>query len=161
MSDPEVQEQPESEPELAQPEEPAIPAPEPQYYQQATPGAQYTPQPTYAPQYYQATPGAQYAPQPTYAPQYVQPVAPAPPAPLYALSGGMKAAFFFIGYLVGIAGMLIGYVYGRDKYEQVKKDAMKFTVIGFCVSIGIGILFCILYFAFIIAVVGSVSSSYY
>ena len=81
---------------------------------QDAPGASQVPPAQPEQPYAQAQQQQPYA-QPTYA----QPVYP--PAPLMKLSGGMKFAWFVIGALVGIPGILLAWVCNADKYPQVEK----------------------------------------
>ncbi|MGI6046086.1 MAG: spore coat protein SP96 [Eggerthellaceae bacterium] len=107
----------------AQPSAPGADA----YAAQPQPGTQVPP--------YNGTPGAAYA-------NYQQPVppapvanAPVPPTPLYELTGGMKFGWFLVGCLAGIPGILIAWLTNVDKYNKVKSDAIKFSIIGFVVNI--------------------------
>lgn len=90
---------------------------------------------------------------------YVQPPVPTAPAPLYTLTTGMKAAWLFIGLLMGIPGMLIAWVVNVDKMPQVKKEAFKFSVIGFAISIALGIIVVALYFWFITLIFSAIPMS--
>ena len=72
-----------------------------------------------------------------------------PPPPSVELSGGMKAACFFIGFLMGIPGLLVAFVIGNDKPPTIKNGIFKFAVIGLAVSIGISVLVsCLSFFMF-------------
>lgn len=90
---------------------------------------------------------------------YAQPVYP--PAPLMKLSGGMKFAWFVIGALVGIPGILLAWVCNADKYPQVKNDAVKFSAIGFAVWMLAGIIFTVMIGGMLAAFVAAVDPSYY
>lgn len=152
-------------PQTEQPASPQTPAqPVPQQQPQAQPGDQ--PQsgpgasqvlPT------QPQPGQPYAQaqqhQPYEQPMYAQPVYP--PAPLMKLSGGMKFAWFVIGALVGIPGILLAWVCNADKYPQVKNDAVKFSAIGFAVWMLAGIIFTVMIGGMLAAFVAAVDPSYY
>lgn len=62
--------------------------------------------------------------------QSAQPVA----CPGFGLAGGQKAAWLFIGLLIGIAGILLAAVTNIDHPER-KSDAIKFAAIGFVIAI--------------------------
>lgn len=107
-----------------------------------------------------AQPYAQPQPQQPYAqPVYAQPVYQ--PAPLTKLTGGMKFAWFVIGALVGIPGIILAWVCNVDKYPQVKSDAVKFSAIGFAVWIVLGILLCMMVGGMLAAAVAGYGSGYY
>lgn len=116
------------------------------------PGASAQPQPEQP--YAQAQQQQPYA-QPTYA----QPVYP--PAPLVKLSGGMKFAWFVIGALVGIPGILLAWVCNADKYPQVKNDAVKFSAIGFAVWMLAGIIFTMMIGGMLAAFVAACDPGFY
>lgn len=147
---------------IPQPEQPAPPQ---------TPAQQQTPaQPAVPPQ---SAPGASQVPpaqpeqpyaqaqqqQPYAQPMYAQPVYP--PAPLMKLSGGMKFAWFVIGALVGIPGILLAWVCNADKYPQVKNDAVKFSAIGFAVWMLAGIIFTVMIGGMLAAFVAACDPGYY
>lgn len=146
----------------ASPQTPAQPVPQqqpqaqPGDQPQSGPGASQVP-PT------QPQPGQPYAQaqqhQPYEQPMYAQPVYP--PAPLMKLSGGMKFAWFVIGALVGIPGILLAWVCNADKYPQVKNDAVKFSAIGFAVWMLAGIIFTVMIGGMLAAFVAAVDPSYY
>ena len=121
---------------------------------QDAPGASQVPPAQPEQPYAQAQQQQPYA-QPTYA----QPVYP--PAPLMKLSGGMKFAWFVIGALVGIPGIILAWVCNVDKYPQVKSDAVKFSAIGFAVWIVLGILLCMMVGGMLAAAVAGYGSGYY
>ncbi len=81
------------------------------------------------------------APQPPAQPTYGSPV----PAPLAQLTGGMKFGWCAVGFLLGLTGILLAWLVNADKAPQVKSDAIKFSVIGLVVQIGICILFCLIF----------------
>ena len=151
------------------PEEPAKapsqPGPAPQQQPQSAqvpPAASQVP-PAGAQPYAQPQPQQPYAqpqPQQPYAqPVYAQPVYQ--PAPLTKLTGGMKFAWFVIGALVGIPGIILAWVCNVDKYPQVKSDAVKFSAIGFAVWIVLGILLCMMVGGMLAAAVAGYGSGYY
>ena len=150
-------------PQTEQPASPQTPAQSvPQQQPQAQPGAQ--PQSgTGASQVPPTQPGQPYAQaqqhQPYEQPMYAQPVYP--PAPLTKLSGGMKFAWFVIGALVGIPGILLAWVCNADKYPQVKNDAVKFSAIGFAVWMLAGIIFTVMIGGMLAAFVAAVDPGYY
>lgn len=98
-------------------------------------------------------------PQPYEQPMYAQPVYP--PAPLVKLSGGMKFAWFVIGALVGIPGILLAWVCNADKYPQVKNDAVKFSAIGFAVWMLAGIILTVMVGGLLAAFVAACDPGYY
>lgn len=97
--------------------------------------------------------------QPYTQPVYTQPVYP--PAPLMKLSGGMKFAWFVIGALVGIPGILLAWVCNADKYPQVKNDAVKFSAIGFAVWMLAGIILTVMIGGVLAAFVAACDPGYY
>ena len=97
--------------------------------------------------------------QPYEQPMYAQPVYP--PAPLVKLSGGMKFAWFVIGALVGIPGILLAWVCNADKYPQVKNDAVKFSAIGFAVWMLAGIILTVMVGGLLAAFVAACDPGYY
>ena len=152
-------------PQTEQPASPQTPAqPVPQQQPQAQPGAQPQSGPgaSQVPPT-QPQPGQPYAQaqqhQPYEQPMYAQPVYP--PAPLTKLSGGMKFAWFVIGALVGIPGILLAWVCNADKYPQVKNDAVKFSAIGFAVWMLAGIIFTVMIGGMLAAFVAAVDPGYY
>ncbi len=163
---------------IPQPEQPAPPQAPAQQQTPAQPAAQ--PQSSSAasqvpPAQPQSAPGASQVPpaqpqpgqpyaqaqqhQPYEQPMYAQPVYP--PAPLTKLSGGMKFAWFVIGALVGIPGILLAWVCNADKYPQVKNDAVKFSAIGFAVWMLAGIIFTVMIGGMLAAFVAAVDPGYY
>lgn len=152
-------------PQTEQPASPQTPAqPVPQQQPQAHPGdqPQSGPGASQVPPT-QPQPGQPYAQaqqhQPYEQPMYAQPVYP--PAPLMKLSGGMKFAWFVIGALVGIPGILLAWVCNADKYPQVKNDAVKFSAIGFAVWMLAGVIFTVMIGGMLAAFVAAVDPSYY
>ena len=121
---------------------------------QSAPGASQVPPAQPEQPYAQAQQQQPYA-QPTYA----QPVYP--PAPLMKLSGGMKFAWFVIGALVGIPGILLAWVCNADKYPQVKNDAVKFSAIGFAVWMLAGIIFTMMIGGMLAAFVAACDPGFY
>ncbi|NHM13420.1 spore coat protein SP96 [Xiamenia xianingshaonis] len=81
------------------------------------------------------------APQPSGQPMYGYPA----PAPLMQLTGGMKFGWCAVGFLLGLTGILLAWLVNVDKAPQVKSDAIKFSVIGLVVQIGICILICLIF----------------
>lgn len=122
--------------------------PQPQAYQQA----QVPPQPPLGQQPYQ--------PQPQYMPQQPMPQQYAMPAPLMALTGGMKFGWFVIGALMGIPGIVLAWLVNVDKYPPVKSDALKWTIIGFVVWIVLGIIISLMIGGMITALVAGAAGSY-
>lgn len=100
---------------------------------------------------------------PTYAPAPPNPQMP--PAPLVQLSGGMKFAWLVVGLMLTIPGVILSWLINVDKHPQVKRDAVKFSLIGFVISIVVGILIFILMVSFVAAVAAAAGSglhsSYY
>lgn len=153
----------------------AAPAPEAQPGNPEEPAkapSQPGPAPQQQPQSAQVPPAASQVPpagaQPYAQPQpqqpYVQPVYAQPvyqPAPLTKLTGGMKFAWFVIGALVGIPGIILAWVCNVDKYPQAKSDAVKFSAIGFAVWIVLGILLCMMVGGMLAAAVAGYGSGYY
>ncbi|MEG2517893.1 MAG: spore coat protein SP96 [Raoultibacter sp.] len=94
----------------------------------------------------QAVDSEQSPVQPQPAPQPTQPVASQnqpfyEPAPLMQMTGGMKFGYGVLGFLMSLPGVLIAWLINADKVPPMKSDALKFSLIGFAVSIVIGIAF--------------------
>ena len=147
---------------ITQPEQPASPQTPAQQQASAQP-ADRTQGPAAASQVPPAQPEQPYAQaqqqQPYAQPTYAQPVYP--PAPLVKLSGGMKFAWFVIGALVGIPGILLAWVCNADKYPQVKNDAVKFSAIGFAVWMLAGIIFTVMIGGMLAAFVAACDPGFY
>lgn len=80
------------------------------------------------------TQDGQYQPQQQFqAPMPQQPAQPVA-CPGFGLTGGQKAAWLFVGLLIGIAGILLAAVTNIDHPER-KSDAIKFAAIGFVIAI--------------------------
>ena len=147
---------------ITQPEQPASPQTPAQQQASAQPSDR-TQGPAAASQVPPAQPEQPYAQaqqqQPYAQPTYAQPVYP--PAPLVKLSGGMKFAWFVIGALVGIPGILLAWVCNADKYPQVKNDAVKFSAIGFAVWMLAGIIFTMMIGGMLAAFVAACDPGFY
>jgi hypothetical protein len=76
------------------------------------------------------------------------------------LTGGPKAAWFFIGFLLGIPGILLAYVTNIDKFPKVKSDALKFSAIGYAVTFAISFCLIVMYSALIMTVIGSAAATF-
>ncbi|OUO92051.1 hypothetical protein B5F40_01585 [Gordonibacter sp. An230] len=118
-------------PPMGQQVSPAQPQPQQPPMHSAQPQPQQPP--AYAPQPQPQHPPA-YAPQPQPQPFY-------PPAPLMQLTGGMKFGWLVVGLFIGVAGVVIAWLVNVDKLPQVKKDAVKFSLIGFAISIILWLLY--------------------
>lgn len=55
-------------------------------------------------------------------------------APLQELTGGMKFGWAVIGFVLGWVAILLAWLVSADKAPAVKKDAIKFSLIGFIVA---------------------------
>jgi ABC-type methionine transport system permease subunit len=77
------------------------------------------------------------------------------------MTGGVKAAWFFIGFLGSVVGILLAFACNWDRPQKIKGDAIKFSAIGFGVSIACGIIFVILYVFLILAIVNGTSGYWY
>ena len=75
---------------------------------------------------------------------------------LTSLTGGMKFGWLLVGLFLNIPGMLIAWLVNVDKHPQVKKDAITWSVVGFAINVGLGILFTV----FITGIVAAAVSSY-
>ena len=62
---------------------------------------------------------------PNYAYQQTEPV---------TIETGAKVAWFFIGFMLGIAGALLAYVTNLDKRPAVKGEPLKYAIIGLVCS---------------------------
>ncbi|MDR0514558.1 MAG: hypothetical protein LBG81_05285 [Coriobacteriaceae bacterium] len=91
---------------------------------------------------------AAYA-QPAYAPAYYQPAQTLAAPQLTSLSGGMKFAWFLIGFLMGLTGLLLTWVINAGNLKQVRDDAMKFAVIGCVITMVIAVLTSIALYGFL------------
>ena len=136
---------------------------EPQNTAAPTPSGDVAPASASAPQ--QAAASSPVPPQPAPASQQPyseahqqQPFYPSqpvmPPAPLAALTGGMKFGWFVIGALVGIPGIILAWLVNADKLPQVKNDAVKFSIIGFAVWVVLGVIMCVGFLGMVAAAVG-------
>ena len=54
-------------------------------------------------------------------------------------SGGFKAAWFFVGFLLGIGGILVAFGSTWGRPQEIKSEAIKFAIIGCIVTFVIGI----------------------
>lgn len=116
-----------------QPQAPQMPANQPPMGAPNAPAGYYAQNPYGVPQGQpQGQPQPQPQPQPMPGVQFV----PAP-APLMQLTGGMKFGWALVGIGFGLWGILLAWLVNADKMPQVKSDAIKFTVIGFVVNIGL------------------------
>ncbi|MEG1561305.1 MAG: spore coat protein SP96 [Raoultibacter sp.] len=107
-------------------------------------------------------PPVQPAPQPEPQPQPRPQPMPQPVQPLYApaplmmqMTGGMKFGFCLLGFLMSLPGVLVAWLINADKVPSMKSDALKFSLIGFAVSIVIGILLTMMFVGFIVALVAA------
>ncbi|MEG0683342.1 MAG: spore coat protein SP96 [Raoultibacter sp.] len=98
-------------------------------------------------------PAPQPEPQPQPMPQPMQPMYA--PAPLMQMTGGMKFGYCLLGFLMSLPGVLIAWLINADKVPPMKSDALKFSLIGFAVSIVIGILLTMMFIGFIVALVAA------
>ena len=67
-------------------------------------------------------------------------VQPMPGMPLMQLTGGMKAGWFFVGFLLGPVGILLAWLINLTNFPEVKSGALKFSLIGCAVTIVLAIL---------------------
>lgn len=58
-----------------------------------------------------------------------------PGMPLLYLTGGMKFGWAALGFLMGPIAILIAWLTNAHNFPQAKSDAVKFSLIGFLVSI--------------------------
>lgn len=56
------------------------------------------------------------------------------------MSGGGKAGRFFLGFFLGIIGLLITWAIDRDSPEETMRDGLMMCLIGMVVSIAIGLV---------------------
>ncbi len=71
---------------------------------------------------------------------YVTP-APQESAALQELTGGAKFGWLVVGFLMGPVGILLAWLVYLDKVNEVKKSAIKFSLIGFIICFAAAILF--------------------
>jgi hypothetical protein len=55
------------------------------------------------------------------------------------MTGGPKAAWFFVGFFLGIAGIILAYACNWDKAQNIKTESIKFSAIGFAATIVLAI----------------------
>ncbi|MCL2883501.1 MAG: hypothetical protein FWF30_03425 [Coriobacteriia bacterium] len=85
--------------------------------------------------------------------------APGPAPVATELTGGVKAAWFFIGFLLGIPGILIAFATNWSKPQPIKSGAIKFSAIGMAVNIALMIIFAILSVVFTTFIISSLVNS--
>lgn len=102
-------------------------------YQNAVPHQPFTPDPTVNPYEYSIT----------------------------GLTGGMKFGWLLVGLFLNIPGMLIAWLTNVDKHPQVKKDAITWSVVGFGISIALGILFTVILTGILAAAASSLGGYYF
>lgn len=93
---------------------------------------------------------------PAYSMPTYQTSAPMMAPQLTQLTGGQKFGWLVVGFLGSIIGMLLAWLVNIDKAPQVKSDAIKFSVIGFVISI----LLQVILVAFVGVAMTAVMSSY-
>ena len=114
-----------------------------------------------APTYAQPGGGTYAQPAPTYAQSgvvtYAQPgVAPASAG----LTGGKKFGWLVVGMLLNIPGMLIAWLTNADKSEQVKRDAILWSVIGFGIGVVLNLILFTMLTGVILAGIGGATEVY-
>ena len=62
-----------------------------------------------------------------------------------SLSGGAKLGYTALGFFLSLIGVLIAWLVNRDKVQQVKSDAIKFSLIGFGISAVAWIVLCVVF----------------
>lgn len=100
--------------------------------------------------YQNAVPHQPFTPDPTVNP-YEQ--------SLTQLTGGMKFGWLVVGLMLSIPGMLIAWLVNVDKHPQVKKDAITWSVIGFAISVVLGIIMTVAFTGLVAAAIAQ--SGYY
>ena len=76
-------------------------------------------------------------------------------------TGGFKAAWFFIGFLSGIVGIILAYACNWDRAQEVKNEALKFSAIGFVATFVIVLCFTCIFSSIFVATVEQMSRSFY
>lgn len=77
------------------------------------------------------------------------------------MTGGMKFAWLVVGALVGIAGPIIAWLTMFDKHPDIKREAIKFSIIGLVVGYVIGFIVGMIIGFGSLATIGSLGTSYY
>lgn len=118
---------------------PAAPAPQqPQVKQPAVPAGAPAPMP---PAQGFVPPAGQVPPQQPLPGSMINPM---PGMPLTELTGGMKAGWAVLGFLLGPAGILIAWLVNVTSHPEVKSGAIKFSVIGCVIVVVLAVLLSIL-----------------
>jgi hypothetical protein len=71
------------------------------------------------------------------------------------LSSSGKVAWFFIGFLAGIAGIILAYATNIDKFPKVRGDAIKFSAFGFGTTFLISMLIVGAYIVLLISLINN------
>ena len=79
---------------------------------------------------------------------------------LTKLTGGMKFGWLCVGLLLGIPGMIIAWLVTADKHEQVKHDAIMWSVIGFAINFVFSLIAVVAFTGIMAAAIQSVASGY-
>ncbi len=137
------------------PEQPASQAPQ-------TPPAPQAPAQDAVPPAGQVPPSGQVPPQQPYA----APAAQVPPMPqnmpgmpLLYLTGGMKFGWAVLGFFMGPIAILIAWLTSAHNFPQAKSEAVKFTLVGFLVSLVGWVLLLMLFGFTACAAIGAAGSS--
>lgn len=87
----------------------------------------------------QVPPAGQVPPQQPFGPAPAVPPQPIPQnmpgMPLLYLTGGMKFGWAALGFLVGPIAILVAWLTNAHNFPQAKSEAVKFSLIGFLISI--------------------------
>ena len=125
------------------------PAPVPATAPAAAPAPAPVPAAAPAPAYYEGYAPTQAAPgQNEHPVNYNNPAAPSVQPQDGPLSGGKKFAWFAIGFLSGVPGVLIAWLMYQD-FPLRKKDGFKFSLIGAVAFIVIAIIYTFIIMAYV------------
>ncbi len=115
----------------------------------------------------QVPPAAQMPPQQPFGPAPAVPPQPMPQnlpgMPLLYLTGGMKFGWAVLGFFMGPIAILVAWLTNAHNFPQAKNEAVKFTLIGFLVSLVWWILLAVLFGFTACAAIGAAATgaSYY
>ena len=74
------------------------------------------------------------------------------------LPGSMKFGWLCIGLLLGIPGMILAWLVNADKHEQVKHDAILWSVIGFAIAFVFSIIASVALAGLLVAAIDGIAS---